>query len=154
MGEFMGHQESLLFCSSKKDMIRLCKLLNKAAADPTERGLEFAELDIYEVARLKRDVKALLPGRDRGPTFPKGSYFIWWGGERASQSEDEFLLTRFSGRIPYWETIFAEYIVPNADELLTGIKESRPEGLQENDWIRTIHPDENNQISLELIDQL
>lgn len=143
-----------MFCNSKRDMIRLCKLLNKAAADPSERGLEFAELDIYEVARLKRDVKALFPGRDNGPVFPKGSYFIWWGGERAPQTQDEFLLTRFSGLSPYWKTVFAEYITPDARELLVGIKESRPEGFQENDWIRTFHPDEDNQISLDLIDQL
>lgn len=150
----MGHQESLLFCDSKKDMIRLCKLLNKAAADPSERGLEYAELDIYEVARLKRDINTWFPGRDSGPIYPKGSYFIWWGGERAPQTEDEFLLTRSTGLYPYWETIFAEYIIPDARELLTGIKETRSEGLQENDWIRTFHPGEGNQISLELIEQL
>lgn len=42
----MGHQESLLFCDSKSDMLRLCKLLNRAASDSSERGLEYAGLDI------------------------------------------------------------------------------------------------------------
>ena len=93
----MGHQESFLFCDTKKDMIRLCKLLNKAAADPSERGLEYAGLDIYEVARLKQDINSWLPGQESGPIYPKGWYFIWWGGERGPQTEDEFLLTRFSG---------------------------------------------------------
>ena len=72
----MGHQESLMFCDTKKDMIRLCKLLNKVAADPSENGLEYAGLDIYEVARLKQDVTAQLPWQERGPIFPKGCYFI------------------------------------------------------------------------------
>ena len=44
----MGHQESLIFCDTKRDMIRLCKMLNKAAADTSENGLEYAELDIFE----------------------------------------------------------------------------------------------------------
>ena len=56
----MGHQESLLFCDSKSDMLRLCKLLNRAASDSSERGLEYAGLDIFEVARLKQTVKTVL----------------------------------------------------------------------------------------------
>ena len=150
----MGHQESLLFCDTKRDMLRLCKLLNKAAADTSENGLEQVGLSIYEVARLKRDVTAQLPWQDRGPIFPKGCYFIWWGGERSPQTEDEYLDSRYTGRIPYWNTIFAEYIVPRATELLCGIEEGRPGDIQENDWIRTFHPEKDNQISLELIEQL
>ena len=150
----MGHQESMLFCDTKKDMIRLCKLINRAAADPSEKGLEYAGLDIYEVARLKQDVTAQLPWQERGPIFPKDCYFIWWGGERGPQTGDEFLDSRYRGQIPYWSTIFIEYIVPPPDQLLCGIEEGRPGDLQENEWIRTFHPDEDNRISLELIEQL
>lgn len=49
----MGHQESLLFCATKSDMIKLCNVLNRAAADSSELGLEYVGLDVYEVARLK-----------------------------------------------------------------------------------------------------
>lgn len=150
----MGHQESLMFCDTKRDMLRLCKLLNKAAADTSENGLEYVGLDIFEVARLKKDVTTWFPGRERGPIFPKGCYFVWWGGERYPQTEDEYLDSRYTGRIPYWNTIFAEYIVPQATELLRGIEEGRSRGIQENEWIRTFHPREDNQISLELIEQL
>ena len=151
----MGHQESLMFCDTKKDMIRLCKLLNKVAADTSENGLEYAGLDIYEVARLKQDVTAQLPLQECGPIFPKGCYFIWWGGERYPQEDDDFLFAHTSKLLfPYWNTIFVEYIVPQATELLRGIEEGRPGDLQENAWIRTFHPDKDNQISLELIDQL
>lgn len=150
----MGHQESLLFCDTKQDMLRLCKLLNKAAADTSENGLEHVGLSIYEAARLKRDVTAQLPWQERSPIFPKGCYFIWWGGERSPQTEDEYLDSRYTGRIPYWNTIFAEYIVPQATELLRGIEEGRPGDIQENEWIRTFHPEKDNQISLELIEQL
>lgn len=150
----MGHQESLLFCDTKKDMIRLCKLLNKAAADSSENGLEYAGLSIYEVARLKKDVTAQLPWLERGPIFPKGCYFIWWGGERGPQIGDDFLNARYTGQTPYWNTIFAECIVPQADELLIGIEGGRPGDIQENEWIRTFHPEKDNQISLDLIEQL
>lgn len=150
----MGHQESLLFCDTKRDIIRLCKLLNKAAADSSEKGLEYADLDIFEVARLKKDVATWLPGQENGPIFPKGCYFVWWGGERSPQTEDEFLLSRYTGRIPYWTTVFAEYIIPDATELLSGIQEDLPQAFQENEWIRTFHPQEDNQIPLELIEQL
>lgn len=150
----MGHQESLLFCDSKRDMIRLCKLINKAAVDTSERGLEYAGLDIFEVARLKKDVTTWLPGQENGPIFPKGCYFVWWGGERGPQTQDEFLHSRYTGRIPYWYTVFAEYIIPQATELLSGIQEGSSKDFQENEWIRTFHPGEDNQISLELIEQL
>ncbi len=150
----MGYQESLLFCDTKQDMLRLCKLLNKAAADTSENGLEHVGLSIYEVARLKRDVTAQLPWQERGPIFPKGCYFIWWGGERSPQTEDEYLDSRYTGRIPYWNTIFAEYIVPQATELLRGIEEGHSGDIQENEWIRTFHPEKDNQILLELIEQL
>lgn len=133
----MGHQESLLFCDTKKDMIRLCKLLNKAAADSSENGLEYAGLSIYEVARLKKDVTAQLPWLERGP-----------------QIGDDFLNARYTGQTPYWNTIFAECIVPQADELLIGIEGGRPGDIQENEWIRTFHPEKDNQISLDLIEQL
>ena len=46
----MGHQESLLFCATKSDMIKLCNVLNRAAADSSELGLEYVGLDVYEVA--------------------------------------------------------------------------------------------------------
>lgn len=150
----MGHQESLLFCDTKKDMIRLCKLLNKAAADTSENGLEYVGLSIYEVARLKQDVTVQLPWQERSPIFPKDCYFIWWGGERGPQTRDEYLDSRYTGQMPYWNTIFVEYIGSQADELLKGIKEGHPGDLQENDWIRTFHPGKDNLISLELIDQL
>ena len=74
----MGHQESLLFCDSKSDMLRLCKLLNRAASDSSERGLEYAGLDIFEVARLKQTVKTKLPGEEKGPIFTAGCYAVWW----------------------------------------------------------------------------
>ncbi len=47
-----------------------------------------------------------------------------------------------------------EYIVPQATELLKGIEKGRPGDLQENEWIRTFRPGEDNQISLELVEQL
>ena len=43
----MGHQESLLFCATKSDMIKLCNVLNRAAADSSELGLEYVGLDVY-----------------------------------------------------------------------------------------------------------
>ena len=150
----MGHQESLIFCDTIRDMIRLCKMLNKAAADTSENGLEYAELDIFEVARLKKDIKTWFPGQKNGPIFPKGCYFVWWGGERGPQTQDEFLDSRYTGQIPYWNTVFAEYIIPQATELLNGIEEGRPGTFQENEWIHTFHPGEDNQISLDLIEQL
>ena len=150
----MGHQESLIFCDTKRDMIRLCKMLNKAAADTSENGLEYAELDIFEVARLKKDVETWFPGQDNGPTFPKGCYFVWWGGERGPQTQDEFLDSHYSGSTPYWNTVFVEYIDPPAAVLLSGIEEGSPGVFQENEWIRTFHPGKDNQISLDLIEQL
>lgn len=150
----MGHQESLLFCDSKSDMLRLCKLLNRAASDSSERGLEYAGLDIFEVARLKQTVKTRLLGKENGPIFPAGCYAVWWGGERAPQTMDEFLLSHFTGKFPYWNTVFVEYTVPSPIELLAGIEEGHVNSVQENDWLRTFHPGADNQILLDLIDQL
>jgi len=150
----MGHQESLLFCDTKKDMIRLCKLLNRAALDTSEKGMEYAGLDIYEVARLKKDGTTRYPGRESGPIFPKGCYFVWWGGERGPQTADEFLLTRFRGSYPYWNTIFTDYLSVSPAELLIGIEKGQSKQLQENEWMRTFHPGEDNQIFLELVEQL
>lgn len=150
----MGHQESLLFCDTKKDMIRLCKLLNRAALDTSEKGMEYAGLDIYEVARLKKDVTTWYPGHESSPTFPKGCYFVWWGGERGPQTADEFLLTRFRGSYPYWNTIFTDYLSVSPTELLIGIEKGHSKQLQENEWMRTFHPGEDNQIFLELVEQL
>ena len=93
----MGHQESLLFCDSKSDMLRLCKLLNRAASDSSARGLEYAGLDIFEVARLKQTVKTKLPGEEKGPIFTAGCYAVWWGGERAPQTMDEFCCHTLQG---------------------------------------------------------
>ena len=157
----MGHQESLMFCDTKQDLIRLCKLLNTAAADPSERGLEYACLDIFEIARLKKDVTTWIPswtapGPVEDAIYPKGCYFVWWGGDRAPQRDDEFLLSHDHGvREVCWDTVFAEYLSsPPATELLKDIEEGHPMELQENEWIRTFHPNEDNYIPLELIEQL
>ncbi len=151
----MGYQESVMFCDTKRDMIRLCKLLNKAAADTSENGLEAVGLNIFEVARLKQDVTARTPGMDKGPIFPKGCYLAWLGGERGPQaSEDYLFLHSVNLQYPYWYTIFVEYLAPSASELLSGIKEGGSGEFQENDWIRTFHPEKDNRISLDLIEQL
>lgn len=153
----MGDQESLLFCDKKSDMLRLCKLLNHAASDQSDCGMKYVGLDIFEVACLKKEVRAMFPFQDEGPIFPKGAYFVWWGGERAPQTCDEYLLSlsrQPNNRAPYWKTIFAEYLVPNAVELLDGIVEGKSGIIQENEWIRTFHPDSDNQISLDLVEQL
>lgn len=151
----VGHQESLMFCDEKRNMIRLCNLLNKAAADTSERGMEYVGLAIYEIARLKKDVVVFNPLRKEGPIFPKGSYFIWWGGEQGPQAQDEFLISRAHRRmdwIPYWYTVYAEYVP--ATKMLEGIKEGIAGAIQENEWIRTFHPEGNNHIPLDLLEQL
>ena len=154
-GVVMGHQESLMFCDTLRDMTRLCKLINKAAADTSKRGMEYAGLDVYEVARLKKDITAKLPFQSKGPIYPKGTYFVWWGGERGPQTQDEYLTSRAHQSrdwIPYWDTVFAEYLPAMA--LLTGIEQGKPGEIQENEWMRTFHPECDNQISLDLLEQL
>lgn len=150
----MGHQESLVFCTSESDFTRLCKVLNRAAVDASEQGLDYAELEVYEVARLKRDLPVCLPPTfHTAQVFPKGTYFIWWGGERYPQTDDHLLRKLCRGEYPYWRTVFAEY-AEHADQMLEDLKQKGDEPILENTWMRAFHPGENGEIDLELIPKL
>jgi hypothetical protein len=154
-GESVGYQGSLLFCKKKRDMVRLCSLLNKAAADSTDRGMKCAGLNIYEVARLQKNVIVQSPFQAESHIFHEGSYFVWWGGERGQQAQNEFLISRACRRMewrPYWHTVLAKYVP--VSEMMEGIKEGAAEEIRENEWIRTFRPGTDNHISLDLLDLL
>ena len=149
----MGHQESLLFCATKSDMIKLCNVLNRAAADSSELGLEYVGLDVYEVARLNRGVSLSLPPKWKTvQSYPAGTYFVWWGGERSPQRDDAYLRNICGEKDPYWQTVFAEYVV-SATEMLEDLPQEAPNTILENEWMRTFQP-KDNQIDIDLIEQL
>lgn len=154
----MGHQESLLFCDGKEQLTKLCTLLNKAAKDDSKEGFDYIGLDVYEVGCLKKIVVISEPLCEEKQTWLAGSCFVWWGGERAPQSNDwlwDYMEEHFGqGYCTCW-CVFAEYIPPvRENKMLAGIEEGRPGEIQENKWIRTFHPGKDGQIDLSLIEKL
>lgn len=152
----MGYQESLLFCEDIEALTKLCTLLNKAALDDSKEGLHFIGLEVLEVGRLKKTVTVVDPFCGDNQTWLAGSYFVWWGGERHPQSGDwiwDYMDKHFEPSYCSCWCVFAEYIPP-VREMLDGIKADCPGEIQENEWIRTFHPDERGQINLELIEKL
>lgn len=155
----MGFQASMMFCENKRDVRRLCNLLNKAAADE-KNGLEAWGMDIFSVSRLKKDLVCAEPYWNLWEyIIPKGSYFVWWGGERGAQRDDNFLKNRAHRGdewTPYWDTVYNDYIP--WEEMLTGVVEDYSKGapgkVHENDWMRVFFPEDDNLISMDLIDQL
>ncbi len=152
----MGHQESLLFCDDSEELTKLCTLLNKAALDNSEEGLDYFGLDVYEIGRLKKTVNSAEPFNGEKQTWLQGSYFVWWGGERYPQTSEwlwNYMKEHFEpGYCTCW-CVLAEYI-PHLREALTGREEGRPGEIQENEWIRNFHPDKDGQIDLSLIEKL
>ena len=156
----MGSQSSMMFCYNKRDLHRLCNLLNKAAVDETN-GLEAWGVDLYSVFRLKKDLPWSIPWSQYQTegVIPEGTYCVWWGGERGAQRDDNFLRCRArrgGDWIPYWDTWFIDYLP--WEDLLVGMVEDFSKGapgkIHENDWMRAFFPEDDNLISMELIDQL
>lgn len=57
----MGHQESLLSCDGKEQLTKLCTLVNKAALDESEMGLNSVGLKVIAAGRIKKyrsDIKS------------------------------------------------------------------------------------------------
>lgn len=148
----MGYQESLLFAPDTKSLTRLCKYLNKTALDKGEEGLKQIGLEVFEIARLKKELRIMQVSNEVPMVLPTGSYFVWWGGERGAQADWLDHLNIAPTAIPF-KCIFADY-VRDAMAVLEGIEEGRPGEMQENEWIRTFHPSEEGQIDLSLIEQL
>ncbi len=155
----MGSQSSIMFCYDKRDMYRLCNLLNKAAVDE-KNGLEENWLGIFAVGKLKKAVSTIdLWGMGHERLIGPEVYYVWWGGERAPQRDDNYLRSRARRGydwIPYWDTVFIEYLP--WEDLLAGIVEDfskgTPEKIHENDWMRVFFPEDDNLISMDLIEQL
>ena len=156
----MGNQSSMMFCFNKRDLYRLCNLLNKAAVDE-KNGFEAWGVDPFAVFRLKKDLRWSRPWITHPIErfIPEGTYCVWWGGERGAQRNDNFL--RYRARrgpdwVPYWDSYFIDYIP--WEDLLVGIVEGFDKGtpgkIHENEWMRAFFPEDDNLISMDLIDQL
>lgn len=136
----MGYQESLLFCKDKRSFEKLCRELN--AAKP-----ELEELvDVYAIGKLKTRVNVIDPlFHQYYGSYRKGTYFVWWGGERHPYQSGSFRVDQepvFYPDTECWKCEFCEGLDP--DSLLAGIDTSKEGIVQENDkvFIIEIHPGE------------
>ena len=77
-GVIMGYQESFLFCKTKKDVMNLCRVLNKAQEELDSYGVY-----AFAVGKYKKPLHISIPFVDsESREFSKKGYFVWWGGER------------------------------------------------------------------------
>ena len=148
----MGYQESLLFCENKRELKKLCRVLNSARPEFEDH------MDVYSIGKLKEKL-----GIDNIFTgecefyFPKGTYFVLWGGERYPYQGDnaleEHMSNTFGADYASWECVFIEYVdgmykfTENINQKETGV-------LQENEYISVIEIAERHVIEKEYIMKL
>lgn len=156
---------SLLLCMYKKDLAKLCRLLNKAALG-SEDGPERIGFKTLGVGRLKQPVcltmnpqleQAILMG------WPANSYFVWWDGKVKSQDYrwiQDYMEKHFGpGYCDYWPANMESISSEGEDklcgwEMFMGMMDGMPGEIQENEWVQAISPNEDGRIDIKLVDRL
>lgn len=124
----MGYQESMLFCDNKQELKKLCRVLNSAKP-------EFEDyVGVYAIGKLKKPIgiRDIFKGECEF-YFPKGTYFVWWGGERYPYQGDnaltEYMHKKFGPNYTSWIPVFCEYIedirdfIKDIDQKNTGVRQ-------------------------------
>lgn len=132
----MGYQESMLFCDNKKELKKLCRVLNSAKSDFENY------VNVYAIGKLKESFGFKHPFvKDCHCIFPKGTCFVWWGGERHPyQSGDcikEHMNNMFSPDYTSWSCFFCEYI-GDMHKFTKDIDPKDKGNLQENEFISIV----------------
>lgn len=161
-------RDSLLLCDNKEELAKLCMLLNKAALDGSEEGLHGVGLEVLGAGRLKKSVEATVKAgqifkQDRQMTWNAGSYFVWCSEKGEPQDENwlwDYMEKLFvpsvcaccPAYVDFVSSVGAEQVC--GGNILVGLGEGSPKGIQENEWMRVFFPSENGQINLSLIEKL
>ena len=132
----MGYQESMLFCDNKKELKKLCRVQNSPKPDFEDY------VDVYAIGKLKESFGFKHPFvKDCHCIFPKGTCFVWWGGERHPyQSGDcikEHMNNMFSPDYTSWSCFFCEYI-GDMHRFTKDIDLKDKGNLQENEFISIV----------------
>ena len=147
----MGYQESIMFCDDKQQLERLCKVLNSAMPEFID------DVTVFAIGQLKKRGKIDIWDKKHYYYIPKGTYFVWWGGERHPfQSGDcikEHMIDNFGADYTDWLCVFCEYI-DNIDKFLENIDQDRKDEVQENEHISIIELETDKPISEYVIKKL
>lgn len=149
----MGYQESFLFCKTKKDVINLCRVLNKAQEELDSYGVY-----AFAVGKYKKPLHITNPFCDAvSREFSQKGYFVWWGGERHPIQSGDWLYTYISeqfcdGYAPF-SCVFSEYI-DEVRDLLKGVDQHNCSAIQSNSFVDILCLKENEHIDLGLVKQL
>ena len=150
----MGYQESFLFCKTKKDVMNLCRVLNKAQEELDSYGVY-----AFAVGKYKKPLHITNPFCDAvSREFSQKGYFVWWGGERHPIQSGDWLYAYISehfgdGYVPFFQCIFAEYI-EEIEEILKGIDQNKHGVIQSNDYVDILNLPEDCLIDLTVIKSL
>lgn len=143
----MGYQESLLICESRDIFNQLCRSLNTAKPYLEDN------VSVFAIGQLKKRIGLadFFTGKCN-QYLPKGTYFIWWGGERhpyqSGWYQELYKIDAGWPRVNQWSCVFCDYIA-NMDAFLRNIDTSKSGILQENDRIRIFEIPENGIIRQE-----
>jgi len=152
----MGYQESLLFCQTKRDLINLCRVLNKA------QPVLYEDYDVFPafVGKYKGPLHATFPWTEEVHwTKSTPGYYVWWGGERHPiQSGDwleEFMTEHFGPDYALFYCVFCEYIDEADNEmLLDGIDLKEHNVVQSNAMGKVIVVHQDRPMDLSIVQQL
>lgn len=149
----MGYQESFMFCKTKKDLTRLCRVLNHAYINSEISNF----VDVYRVGRFKQPIHLNSPwsSSTKHNLFMSEGYFVSWGGERhpiqSSNWLEDYVTTNFSEDYVWFNTIFCEYI-DEVKDLVKGCATTPPNKVYSDNFINAFTVD--GQINLDLIREL
>lgn len=147
----MGYQESLVFCDSKQNFIKLCKKLNSS------KGILEEYVNVYAIGKLKEPVGVrnwLTEECDY--YYPEGTYFVWWGGDRhpyqsgARTPEEKRVFTSTTSS---WQCVFYENL-DNLDTLASGLDARKKGVCQENNRIRLFEIPYGNSIQEDYVEAI
>ena len=147
----MGYQVSIMFCDDKQQLERLCKVLNSAMPEFVD------DVTVFAIGKLKKREKVDIWYENRYYYIPKGTYFVWWGGERHPfQSGDcikQHMIDNFGADYTDWYCVFYEYLV-NRYEFLEDIDQEKKNQVQENKRVSIIELTHDKPISENVIKKL